>query len=354
MKNSARLVIVIVALSAILLGACAPAMAATRAPEPTAGYYDEMPAVEEPTAEPALSDAESPQGALAFNAGGDQNKGGAANPPAEAEQGGGTDANVNNTLPDVPQQQTGRMIIKNADVKLQVKDTDIAIDGTTQIISDLGGYIISSRVWYQDYSGTNYKYATISMGVPVDQFENAMRRLRGLAVRVLDENASGQDVSTEYVDLQSQLGNLEATRDRIRSFLEDAKTVEESLRINQELSNIEDQIEKVKGRMTYLSGRSAYSTITLNLEPNLPILTPTPTFTPTATSTPRPTPTPTVWNPGKTFDGATHTVTSAYQAIVEVLIFLFVVVVPLVAPPIIIVWALWKLATRKKKPASGG
>src|SRR5512140_3193185 len=112
------------------------------------------------------------------------------------------------------------------------------------------------------------------MGVPVDQFETAMRRLRGVALRVLDENASGQDVTSEYVDLQSQLGNLEATRDRIRSFLANAQSVEESLRINQELTNIEAQIEQVKGRMNFLSNRSAYSTITINLEPDIPPATP--------------------------------------------------------------------------------
>ena len=246
------------------------------------------------------------------------------------------------TLPD-GSPQTGHMIIKNADVKLQVESTDTAIDRLTQLVGDLGGYIVSSRVWYQDYSGTNYKYATISMGVPVDQFETAMRRIRGLALRVLDENASGQDVTTEFVDLQSQLGNLEATRDRIRSFLDDAKTVEESLRINQELSTIEDQIDKVKGRMNYLTGRSSYSTITVNLEPNLPVLTPTPT------PTLRPTATPTVWNPGTTFEGAKQTVTVAYQGIIELLIGFFVVIVPILAPPALIVWLVWKFFTRKKK-----
>ncbi len=240
------------------------------------------------------------------------------------------------------------MIIKNADVKLQVEDTDTAIDRLTQLVGDVGGYIVSSRVWYQDYSGTNYKYATISMGVPVDQFETAMRRIRGLALRVLDENATGQDVTTEFVDLQSQLVNLEATRDRIRGFLDNAKTVEESLRINQELSTIEDQIDKVKGRMNYLSGRSAYSTITVNLEPNLPVLTPTPT------PTLRPTPTPTVWNPGTTFDGAKQTVTVAYQGIIELLINFFVIIVPILLPPALIIWLVWKFFTRKKKPASGG
>ena len=95
-------------------------------------------------------------------------------------------------------------------------------------------------------------------------------RLRGLAVKVVDETAAGDDVTEQYVDLQSQLTNLEATRARIQEFLKDAKTVDEALRINQELANIEAQIEQIKGRMNYLNDRSAYSTITINLSLNSP------------------------------------------------------------------------------------
>jgi hypothetical protein len=51
----------------------------------------------------------------------------------------------------------GRMIIKNSDMRLQVEDTDVAIDRTTQMVGDLGGYIISSRSWYQAYDKYNLK-----------------------------------------------------------------------------------------------------------------------------------------------------------------------------------------------------
>jgi hypothetical protein len=234
------------------------------------------------------------------------------------------------------------MIIKNADIKLLVEDTDLAIDRATQAIGDSGGYIISSRVWYQPwYDGTNYKYATITIGVPVDQFERTLTRLRGLAVKVLDETASGEDVSNQFVDLQSQVTNLEATRDRIKSFLDDAKTVDEALRINAELANVEAQIEQIKCQMNYLQDRSAFSTITINFEPKLPDeLTPTPS------------PTPTAWSPSDTFKDAKKTVTYAYQGIIEFLIWVFVVLVPIFAPPALIIWALWKFFTRKtKKPA---
>ncbi len=232
------------------------------------------------------------------------------------------------------------MIIKSADIKLLVESTDNAVDRATQVVGDAGGYIISSRVWYQPYyDGENYKYATITIGVPVQQFERTLSRLRGLAVQVLDETASGEDVTDQFVDLQSQLTNLEATRDRIKSFLEQATTVDEALRINQELSNIEAQIEQIKGQMNYLQDRSSYSTITINFEPVLPEILPTPT------------PEPEPWQPGETLGNATKALTSAYQGIVDLLIWVFVVLIPIFAPPAFILWLLWKLFTRKpKKP----
>ena len=238
-------------------------------------------------------------------------------------------------------EQSNRMIIKNADLRLLVKDTDVAIDRTTQIVGDAGGYIVSSRVWYQDYYGNNLKYASITIGLPVAEFERALVRLRDLSVRVLDEVASGDDVTEQYVDLQSQLTNLEATRARIQDFLKDAKTVDEALRINQELANIESQIEQIKGRMNYLSDRSSFSTITINFEPEFPILTPTPTMTPAPTATPIP------WKPGDTFNDAKNTVTVAYQGIANFLIWMVVVILPILLPPLLILWALWKLFTRK-------
>lgn len=256
----------------------------------------------------------------------------------------------NAPVPENAAYASNHMIIKNADVRLQVEDTDLAIDRTTQAIGDLGGYIISSRAWYQDYydgrETKNYKYATVSIGIPVDQFERLLSRLRGFSVKVLDETASGEDVTNQFVDLQSQVTNLEATRDRIKSFLEQAKTVDEALRINQELSNVESQIEALKGQMNYLQDRSAYSTITVNFEPVLP------DFLPPATPTAIPTATPIPWNPGETFGEATGTLTLAYQGLVEFLIWIFVVFLPITLPPALILAAIWKFVTRKTQPKS--
>ena len=237
-------------------------------------------------------------------------------------------------------ERSNRMIVKNSDMRLLVEDTNTAIDRTTQIVGDAGGYIVSSRVWFQDYGEHQLKYASVTLGVPVDEFEKVLSRLRGLAIEVRDETASGDDVTDQYVDLQSQLSTLEVTHERVQSFLEDAKTVEEALRINQELSNLDSQIEQIKGRMNYLNDRSAFSTITINFEPELPELAPAPK--------------PQGWNPGFVLKDAVDVLTSAYQSIAEIAIWLFVVILPILLPPTLVLWALWKLFTRKvSKPVSG-
>jgi len=253
------------------------------------------------------------------------------------------DTAVYNTGAPVDAAVFQRMVIKNAEIRLLVKDSDIAIDSVTQMVGDVQGYIVSSQVWYVDYGGVNYKYATITIGVPSDQFETVLRRLRNMAIRVLNENASGQDVTDQYVDLQAQLVNLEATRDRIKTFLDDAKSVDEALRINQQLSEIEAQIEQTKGQMNYLSDRSAFSTVNIQIEPDLPPATPTPS------PTPRPTATPIPWKPGETFQQSTQTLTSAYQGIVDFLIWFFVVLVPILLPPALIVWFVVRALRRKPK-----
>ena len=275
MKSRSTLFASMVIVAMLMLAACAPAPAATEAPPPEAPAYSGQ-------GEEALRSDKS-----AFDVAGEPVVESVELPAAPMPTSAAFEIiNPSGDLTVI--ERSNRMIVKNADIRLMVKDTDVAIDRATQIVGDAGGYIVSSRVWYQDYYGNNLKYASITIGVPVDQFERVLVRLRDLAVRVVDENASGDDVTEQYVDLQSQLVNLEATRARIQEFLNDAKTVDEALRINQELANIEAQIEQIKGRMNYLADRSSYSTITINFEPEFPVLTPTPTATPSPTPTPIP------------------------------------------------------------------
>ncbi|HOU13554.1 MAG TPA: DUF4349 domain-containing protein [Anaerolineae bacterium] len=245
-----------------------------------------------------------------------------------------------NVLPVVAAPRANRMIVKNADLLLTVQNTDVAIDRLTQVVGDVGGYIISSRVWYQPWLDKEYKYASLTLGVPVDQFETAMRRLRDLALTVDDERAGGQDVTDEYVDLQSRLRNLEATRDRIRTFLDQAQNVEEALKVNTELKSVEAEIEAVQGRMNYLFDRSSFSTITVQLSPQLPDLPPAPT--------PTPTPSPEPWSASHVAKDASATLTTIWRALAELAIWFGIVVLPLVLPPVAVFVIIRYLLKRKR------
>ncbi|MFP4437972.1 MAG: DUF4349 domain-containing protein [Chloroflexaceae bacterium] len=227
-------------------------------------------------------------------------------------------------------EDVGRKIIKNADLTIEVASVEIAVSRISSAAGQVGGYVLETRT---NFGEEGAEGAVMQIAVPVDTFEATLERIRETATRLIDEQASGTDVSQEYVDVQSQLANLEATQARIREFLEQAETVEEALRVNSQLSDVEAQISQLKGRLQYLSQRAAFSTITIQLEQQPPEITPTPTATPTPTVTPTPEP---VWSPGETAGQAYGTLTDVLQVVATMAIWLAVVVLPLALPIVLI------------------
>ncbi|MGD8807771.1 MAG: DUF4349 domain-containing protein, partial [Chloroflexota bacterium] len=128
----------------------------------------------------------------------------------------------------------------------------------------LGGWLVSSDL----YESSGYKRGSVTIRIPAERFDDAVAEIKAMALEVRSESTSSQDVTEEYVDLESRLANLEATADRVRGFLDEARNVEDALDVNRELSSLEGDIEVIKGRMQYLSQSAAYSTLTVNLIPD--------------------------------------------------------------------------------------
>lgn len=227
-----------------------------------------------------------------------------------------------------------RLIIKTGQMALEVANTDAAVQSATDIAVAAGGYIVSQQLYVE---GDN-RFAAIQLAVPVEQFESALRALRGLG-RVMSESASGEDVTEEYVDLNSRLENLQATQARLREFLNQATTVEEALQVNTELSRIEEEINLTVGRINYLSDRAAFSTISLQVSPVLP--TPTPT----------PLPTPQNWRPADTAQTALVTLQDTAQTVGDGAIYFGIVCLPWLLPLLVVGIVGWRLARRRRGPA---
>lgn len=237
--------------------------------------------------------------------------------------------------------QSQRMVIKDSQVELLVENTDLAVDHVIQIASDYGGYVISASSWLRN----DAKHANLRIAVPSTEFEPVLKNLRNIGIKVLNETASGQDVTAEYVDLETRLINLETTAERVKKFLDESQTVEEALRVNQELSRLEQEIESIKGQMRYIEGRSAFSTVTVILTPEIP--TPTPTMTATPTPTPG-------WDPGDTLGQSVGVLQALFKIVIDGLIWMFVILGPFAILGLIIFFiirGIWNFfqARRKKK-----
>lgn len=159
-----------------------------------------------------------------------------------------------------------RMIIRNGDISLVVEDVLEARDEIAQLAERLGGWVVNSNIY-----GDEETRGWISIRVPSNKFDQALSELRGLAVRVTSESTSTEDITEQYVDLQSRLRNAEATESQYLALLEQATEVEDILAVYESLSRIRYEIEQIKGRMQYLERTSAMSLISINLEPAITI-----------------------------------------------------------------------------------
>lgn len=156
-----------------------------------------------------------------------------------------------------------RMVVKNATVALQVADLAKAETAVRDSVAQFGGYVVTSESYGTDDSSR----IQITFRVPAARFDEALGGLQGLAQKVLSRTISGDDVTEEFVDLESRLRNLEATRDRLLSFLDKATKVEDALAVNQSLTDVQGQIEQIRGRMQFLKQNAALSTISVQLVP---------------------------------------------------------------------------------------
>ena len=164
----------------------------------------------------------------------------------------------------VNQPAAPRLIVRNADLTIVISNTQAQIEAIGQIAADYKGYVVSSNT---SKVGSDVQ-GSMTLRVDSAQLDAALQRIRNLAVEVRSENVRGDDVTAEYVDLGSQLKNLEAAETQLQELLKRAEKTEDVMTIFTQLTQIRGQIEQVKGRMKFLSQSAALATITLTLIPD--------------------------------------------------------------------------------------
>ena len=156
-----------------------------------------------------------------------------------------------------------RNLILTANVSMKTQDPWATADKARAIAGGLGGDILAMS---QTGQGDN-RSALITVRVPSDRFDEALRQLKLLDGEVLTSNVDAKDVTDQFTDLQARLVAKQAEEQRYLQLFPQAKTVDETLKIDAALGNVRTQIEQLQGQLNLIKNRTEFSTITMSIAP---------------------------------------------------------------------------------------
>jgi hypothetical protein len=179
---------------------------------------------------------------------------------AEHDAAGGV-AGLDGSLGNLGLTQIGPSIVKTAEISVLVKagTFNSAFQSATMIAARFGGYVESSSS-----AGVRHRSGDLLIRVPSDRFDQAMIDLRRLG-QVESQSLSGQDVTSQFVDLEARLRTWEAQESALIKLMARANSVEATLRIQRELQDVQFRIEEIKGQLRVLQNQTDLATIQVHL-----------------------------------------------------------------------------------------
>lgn len=284
-------------IAALTLSACGVAAA----PQRSMDYA-------EPAGAPAMTFNEAPADSSA--------------PPAPGETG----TNVSGFGTDAAAVE--RLVIQNADLSIVVADPETKLDAIQKMAEDMGGFVVSSNI-YQTNTSNNVKVpeGDITIRVPAGKLDQALDQIKADAVEVQNETRSGQDVTREYVDLQSRLKTHEQAAEQLSKILDTKTESEEVIDVFNQLVYHREQIELLKGQIRYYDEAAALSAVSVQIiaeESVQPLEI-------------------AGWKPVGVARDALQTLINFFQGFVNFLIWLIILIIPAGVLILGLLWILWRL-----------
>lgn len=154
---------------------------------------------------------------------------------------------------------TDRKLIKTGSIEFEVDDVDKTKTSVASLVKEANGYISSDD--QNNYAGSP-RFSQVAR-IPSDKLDDFIVKIEALAKNVDAKNISTQDVTEEFIDVETRLTTKKELEARYREILKQAKTVKDILEVETQLNNVRGEIESMEGRLKYLTNQTAFSTLTI-------------------------------------------------------------------------------------------
>jgi len=174
---------------------------------------------------------------------------------------GAPEADGQGALSALAANQPDRYLIKNAALSIETGDARHATAQLTQAVTDAGGYVSNLS---ESTDGLGRRSISLEVRVPSDKLDSALQQFDTLG-KILSKQVTTQDVTEEYIDTESRSRNLKRTEERLLEHLSRTGELEDIVLVEKELTRVREQIERLDGRLRFLSHRVTFSTIQIAL-----------------------------------------------------------------------------------------
>ena len=160
---------------------------------------------------------------------------------------------------------TADKIIYSAEAAIETKEYDKTIEAIGAMVNNYGGFMESSSIGGTGYGYNRGRTAYFTIRIPSDKFSALTGSLSQLG-NVSYCNTYTENVTTQYIDVESRLESYRIQEERLLAMLEKAELLEDMLTIEDHLANVRYNIESYTTQLNYLDRQVSYSTVNLNVE----------------------------------------------------------------------------------------
>ena len=167
---------------------------------------------------------------------------------------------------------SNRKLIRTANLDVETEQYDSLLANIEQQVKAMGGYVesISSydRDGYYSYDSENVsrnRQASITARIPQNRLDEFLQKV-GEEANVVSRSEGTEDVTLQYVDLESHKKALLTEQERLLELLEKAETVEDIITIESRLSEVRYQIESMESQLRTFDNKIDYSTVYLTID----------------------------------------------------------------------------------------